>query len=128
MFKIAKLEKIFKQKLITDSVILNKWFSFSGIVDKWRGSLEDCIISLKKSVNKSQLEMNVEKKVVNIQPIYEPLKKQKQKKTKKIWKDNQDGEQQGKQRRWVDIPSRMKINIKFIYLILEIKDLFGTCV
>ena len=80
MFKIAKLEKIFKQKLITDSVILNKWFSFSGIVDKWRGSLEDCIISLKKSVNKSQLEMNVEKKVVNIQPIYEPLKKQKKKK------------------------------------------------
>ena len=32
------------------------------------------------SVNKSQLEMNVEKKVVNIQPIYEPLKKQKKKK------------------------------------------------
>ena len=31
----------------------------------------------KRSVNKSQLEMNVEKKVVNIQPIYEPLKKQK---------------------------------------------------
>ena len=72
----------------------------------------------KRSVNKSQLEMNVEKKVVNIQPIYEPLKKQKK---KKIWKDNQDGEQQGKQRRWVDIPLRMKINIKFIYLILEIK-------
>ena len=69
--------------------------------------------------------MNVEKKVVNIQPIYEPLKKQKK---KKIRKDNQDGEQQGKQRRWVDIPSRMKINIKFIYLILEIKGLFGTCV
>ena len=80
MFKIAELEIFFKQKLITDSAILNKWFSFSGTVDKWRGLPEDCIISLKKSVNKSQLEMNVEKKVVNIQPIYEPLKKQKKKK------------------------------------------------
>ena len=29
------------------------------------------------SVNKIQLEMNVEKKVVNIQPIYEQLKKKK---------------------------------------------------
>ena len=47
--------------------------------------------------------------------------KKKIKKKKKTWKDNQDGEQQGKQRRWVDIPLRMKINIKFIYLILEIK-------
>ena len=80
MFKIAELENFFKQKLITDSAILNKWFSFSGTVDKWRGLPEDCIISLKKSVNKSQLEMNVEKKVVNIQPIYEPLKKQKKNK------------------------------------------------
>ena len=125
MFKIAELEIFFKQKLIIDLAILNKWFSFSEIVDKWRGLPEYCIISLKKSVNKSQLEMKVEKKVVNIQPIYEPLKKQKK---QKIWKDNQDGEQQGKQRRWVDIPSRMKINIKFIYLILEIKGLFDTCV
>ena len=73
----------FKQKLITDSAILNKWFSFSGIVDKWRGLSEYCIISLKKSVSKSQLEMNVEKKVVNIQPIYEPLKKQKKQKNLK---------------------------------------------
>ena len=32
------------------------------------------------------------------------------------------------QRRWIDIPSRIKINIKFIYLILEIKGLFGICV
>ena len=52
-------------------------------MDKWRGLSEDCIISLKKSVSKSQLEMNVEKKVVNIQPIYEPLKKQKKQKNLK---------------------------------------------
>ena len=37
----------------------------------------------KKEVSKSQLEMNVEKKVVNIQPIYEPLKKQKKQKNLK---------------------------------------------
>ena len=30
--------------------------------------------------------MNVEKKVVNIQPIYEPLKKQKKKRSEKIIK------------------------------------------
>ena len=52
-------------------------------MDKWCGLPEDCTISLKKSVSKSQLEMNVEKKVVNIQPIYEPLKKQKKQKNLK---------------------------------------------
>ena len=41
-------------------------------------------IKKRRSVNKSQLEMNV-------QPIYEQLKK---KKKKESWKDNQDGEQQ----------------------------------
>ena len=35
----------FKQKLITDSAILNKWKFFSGIVDKWYGLPEDFIIS-----------------------------------------------------------------------------------
>ena len=33
-FKIVELKKKFKQKLITDSAILNKWESFSGTVDK----------------------------------------------------------------------------------------------
>ena len=45
LFKTAELEKNFKQKLITNSVILNKWESFSGIVDKWHGLSKDCIIS-----------------------------------------------------------------------------------
>ena len=31
--------------MITDSAILNKWESFSRMVDKWRGPLEDYIIS-----------------------------------------------------------------------------------
>ena len=34
LFKIAELEFFFKQKLITDLAILNKWESFSGMVDK----------------------------------------------------------------------------------------------
>ena len=36
LFKIAKLEFLFffKQKLITNSAILNKWKSFSEMVDK----------------------------------------------------------------------------------------------
>ena len=34
LFKIAETENFFKQKLITDSKILNKWEYFSGIVDK----------------------------------------------------------------------------------------------
>ena len=34
MFKIAELGKFFKQKLIIDLAILNKWEFFSGIVDK----------------------------------------------------------------------------------------------
>ena len=34
LFKIVELENLFKQKLITDLVILNKCGSFSGIVDK----------------------------------------------------------------------------------------------
>ena len=34
LFKIAKLEIFFKQKLITNSAILNKWESISGMVDK----------------------------------------------------------------------------------------------
>ena len=41
LFKIAELNFFFK---LTDSTILNMWESFSGIVDKWRGPLEDCII------------------------------------------------------------------------------------
>ena len=39
VFKIAKSEIFFKQKLIIDSAILNKWEFFSEIVDKWRGPL-----------------------------------------------------------------------------------------
>jgi len=34
LFKIVELENSFKLKLITDSVILNKWKYFSRIVDK----------------------------------------------------------------------------------------------
>ena len=34
LFKIVELENLFKQKLITDLVILNKCGSFSEIVDK----------------------------------------------------------------------------------------------
>ena len=47
LFKIAELKKNFKQKLITDSIILNKWESFSRMMDKRRDPLEDCIISPK---------------------------------------------------------------------------------
>ena len=46
LLKIAELEFFFfKQKLITDSAILNKWKSFSGMVDKWHGPSGDYIIS-----------------------------------------------------------------------------------
>ena len=45
LFKIAKIEYFFKQKLIIDSTILNKWESFSETVDKCRGPPEDGIIS-----------------------------------------------------------------------------------
>ena len=45
MFKFAELKKNLKQKLVTDSAILNKWESFGEIIDKWRGPPEDCIIS-----------------------------------------------------------------------------------
>ena len=45
MFKIVSLEIFFKQKLITNSTTLNKWKFFSGMVDKWRGSPKDSIIS-----------------------------------------------------------------------------------
>ena len=34
MFKIAELEIFFKQKMIIDLAILNKWESFSRMVDK----------------------------------------------------------------------------------------------
>ena len=34
LFKIAESEIFFKQKLITDSTILNKWESFSRMVGK----------------------------------------------------------------------------------------------
>ena len=33
LFKIAELEFVFKHKLVTDSAILNRWESFSGMVD-----------------------------------------------------------------------------------------------
>ena len=33
LFKIAELEFFLKHKLITDSAILNRWESFSGMVD-----------------------------------------------------------------------------------------------
>ena len=45
LFKIAEIKYFFKQKLITNSVILNKWESFSKTVDKWCGPPEDGIIS-----------------------------------------------------------------------------------
>lgn len=38
-------KKFFKQKLIINSTILNKWKSFNRIVNKWHYSLEDYIIS-----------------------------------------------------------------------------------
>ena len=34
LFKIAELNFFLKQKVITDLAILNKWESFSGMVDK----------------------------------------------------------------------------------------------
>ena len=34
LFKIAELENFLKQKLITDSAILNKWESFNGMMNK----------------------------------------------------------------------------------------------
>ena len=34
LFKIAELETFFKQKLIIDSAILNKWKSFNKMIDK----------------------------------------------------------------------------------------------
>ena len=34
LFKIVSYKKIFKQKLITDLAILNKWKFFNGMVDK----------------------------------------------------------------------------------------------
>ena len=40
LFKIIELENFFKQKLITDLIILNKWEFFNGMMNKWRGSLE----------------------------------------------------------------------------------------
>ena len=46
MFKIVDFF-FFQQKLITDLVILNKWKSFNGMVDKWRDSPKDGIISRK---------------------------------------------------------------------------------
>ena len=45
LFKITKIIFFLKQKMITVSAILNKWESFSRIVDKWRGPPEDYIIS-----------------------------------------------------------------------------------
>ena len=48
LFKIAELENFLKQKLITDSAILNKWESFNGMINKWRDSSEDGIISPNK--------------------------------------------------------------------------------
>ena len=38
--------KFFKQKIITDSIILNKSKFFSKIVNKWHYPLKDYIISL----------------------------------------------------------------------------------
>ena len=66
-FKIVELENFFKQKLITDSVILNKWKSFSGIVNKRRGPpenfiispyLQGCVMKLLLSSRKSYLKNN----------------------------------------------------------------------
>lgn len=34
LFKIAESDIFFKQKLIIDSTVLNKWKPFSGMVDK----------------------------------------------------------------------------------------------
>ena len=51
--KIAEIEIFFKQKLITDLTILNKWKSFSEIIDKWRELPEDYIISLLSNFHKS---------------------------------------------------------------------------
>ena len=45
LFKIVHYNFFFKQKLIIDSAILNKWKFFSGMVDKCRGPPEDSIIS-----------------------------------------------------------------------------------
>ena len=44
LFKIVELKIFLKQKLITNSAILNMWEFFSRMMDKWRGSPENCII------------------------------------------------------------------------------------
>ena len=45
MFKIVSQKKKFKQKLITNSAILNKWKFFSEMVNKKCGPSEYSIIS-----------------------------------------------------------------------------------
>ena len=55
LFKITELEIFFKQKLITDSAILNKWESFSGMMDKWRGPPVYCIFSPKIGKGEEQV-------------------------------------------------------------------------
>ena len=57
LFKIVSLNFFFKQKLITDSAILNKWKFFSGMVDKWRDPPENSIIFRIKEGKKSDRQL-----------------------------------------------------------------------
>ena len=50
-FKIVELENFLKQKLITNSAILNKWEFFNGMIDKWRSPSDNSIISPKSGSN-----------------------------------------------------------------------------
>ena len=51
LLKIVELEIFLKQKLITNSTILNKWESFSKMVDKWHSPLGGpCHLSIIKIV------------------------------------------------------------------------------
>ena len=45
LFKIVEVKNFFKQKLIIDLIILNKWESFSRNINKWYCPLKDYIIS-----------------------------------------------------------------------------------
>ena len=67
LFKIAELEIFFIQKLIIDSIILNKLEFFSEIVDKWRGLLEDYIISPILGIKKFHISTSTSAIILKIQ-------------------------------------------------------------
>ena len=67
LFKIAELEIFFIQKIIIDSIILNKLEFFSRIVDKWRRLPEDYIISPILGVKKFHISTSTSAIILKIQ-------------------------------------------------------------